>query len=84
MALTPQQPSQPGPAPGQPAQRIPLEQLDVRTLSKDKIRDMFRQGKLPTADQIVEEILLRAVQSNANDIHFEPIEGEMQIRVGHE
>ena len=84
MALTPQQPSQPSPAPGQPAQRIPLEQLDVRTLSKDKIRDMFRQGKLPTADQIVEEILLRAVQSNANDIHFEPIEGEMQIRVGHE
>jgi type II secretory ATPase GspE/PulE/Tfp pilus assembly ATPase PilB-like protein len=84
MALTPQQPSQPNPAPGQATQRIPLEQLDVRLLSKDKIREMFRQGKLPTADQIVEEILLRAVQSYANDIHFEPIEGEMQIRVGHE
>lgn len=81
MAVTPQQPH---PSPVQAPQRIPLEQLDIRSLSKEKIREMFRQGKLPTADQIVEEILLRAVQCNANDIHFEPIEGEMQIRIGHE
>ena len=84
MAVTPQQPNQPRPVSGQGLQRIPLEQIDVTSLSKDKIRDMFRQGKLPTADQIVEEILIRAVQANANDIHFEPIEGEMQIRLGHE
>ena len=57
MAVTPQQPNQPHQASGQAAQRIPLEQIDVRSLSKDKIREMFRQGKLPTADQIVEEIL---------------------------
>ncbi len=87
MAVTPQQPTTPRPAPGQPSQpvqRIPLEQLDVRSLSKDKIRELYRMGKLPTADQIVEEILMRAVQSNANDVHFEPIEGELQIRLGHE
>jgi type II secretory ATPase GspE/PulE/Tfp pilus assembly ATPase PilB-like protein len=84
MAVTPQQPNQPRPSSGQGPQRISLEQIDVQALSKDKIRDMFRQGKLPTADQIVEEILVRAVQSNANDVHFEPIEGEMQIRLGHE
>jgi len=84
MAVTPQQPNQPRPFSGQSPQRIPLEQFDVKLLSKDKIRDLFRQGKLPTADQIVEEILIRAVQSGANDIHFEPIEGEMQIRLGHE
>ena len=84
MAVTPQQPNQPHQSSGQAPQRISLEQIDVKSLSKDKIRDMFRQGKLPTADQIVEEILIRAVQSNANDIHFEPIEGEMQIRLGHE
>ena len=84
MAVTPQQPSQPNQpqAPAQP--RIPLEQLDVRSLSKDKIREMFRQGRLPTADAIVEEILIRAVQGHANDIHIEPIEGEMQIRLAHE
>jgi type II secretory ATPase GspE/PulE/Tfp pilus assembly ATPase PilB-like protein len=84
MAVTPQQPTQPRPQTTQAPPRIPLEQIDVRALSKDKIRDLFRQGKLPTADQIVEEILIRAVQSHANDIHFEPIENEMQIRLGHE
>jgi type IV pilus assembly protein PilB len=85
MAVTPQQPiSQPRPGPGQAPQRIALEQIDIKMLSKDKIRDMFRQGKLPTADQIVEEILTRAVQDGANDIHFEPIEGELQIRLGYE
>jgi type IV pilus assembly protein PilB len=84
MAVTPQQPTQPRPQTAQAPPRIPLEQIDVRALSKDKIRDLFRQGKLPTADQIVEEILIRAVQAHANDIHFEPIENEMQIRLGHE
>ena len=84
MAVTPQQPNQPRPLTGQGPQRISLEQIDVKSLSKEKIRDLFRQGRLPTADQIVEEILIRAVLSGANDIHFEPIEGEMQIRLGHE
>ena len=84
MAVTPQQPGPPRSPAGQTPQRLSLEQIDVKALSKDKIRELFRQGKLPTADQIVEEILIRAVQANANDIHFEPIEGEMQIRLGHE
>jgi type IV pilus assembly protein PilB len=84
MAMTPQQPVPPRPSVGQMTQRIPLEQLDVKILSKEKIRDLFRMGKLPTADQIVEEILLRAIQSGSNDIHFEPIEGELQVRLGHE
>jgi type IV pilus assembly protein PilB len=87
MAITPQQPIPPRQSAGQPgqiSQRISLEQLDVKSLSKDKIRELFRVGKLPTADQIVEEIIFRAIQSGATDIHFEPIEGELQIRLGHE
>jgi type IV pilus assembly protein PilB len=84
MAVTPQQPTPSRPITGHTAQRIQLEQLDVKVLSKDKIRELFRMGKLPTADQIVEEILIRAIQSGADDIHFEPIEGELQIRLGHE
>jgi type II secretory ATPase GspE/PulE/Tfp pilus assembly ATPase PilB-like protein len=84
MALTPQQPTPPRTSTSQGSQRIPLEQIDVNALTRDKIRELFRQGKLPTSDQIVEEIFIRAVQSNANDIHFEPIEGELQIRFGHE
>jgi type IV pilus assembly protein PilB len=84
MAITPQQPTASRPIPTQPIQRVALEQLDVKNLSKDKIRELFRVGKLPTADQIVEEIILRAVQSGANEIHFEPIGNDMQIRFGHE
>jgi type IV pilus assembly protein PilB len=87
MAVTPQQPIPPRQMPGQAGQslqRVALEQLDVKLLSKDKIRELFRLGKLPTADQIVEEIIFRAIQSGATDIHFEPIEGELQIRLGHE
>jgi type II secretory ATPase GspE/PulE/Tfp pilus assembly ATPase PilB-like protein len=86
MAVTPQQST--GVRPGMPGQqttsRIALEQLDIQNLSKDKLRELFRGGKLPTADQIVEEVFYRAIQSGANDIHFEPIEGELQIRLGHE
>jgi len=63
-----------------PAQRIPLEQFDVKTLSKEKIRELFRLGRLPTADQIADEILVRAILLGASDIHIEPIEGELQIR----
>jgi type IV pilus assembly protein PilB len=87
MAVTPQQQPPQRPMPGQPGQapqRVALEQLDVKLLSKEKIRELFRSGRLPNSDQIVEEIILRAVQAGANDIHFEPIEGEMQIRLGHE
>ncbi|HVN49297.1 MAG TPA: GspE/PulE family protein [Bacteroidota bacterium] len=86
MAVTPQQPVGTRSAtPGQQAAvRVALEQLDVKILSKDKLRELFRGGKLPTADQIVEEIFYRAIQSGANDIHIEPIEGELQVRLGHE
>lgn len=87
MAVTSQSSMSPRSTAGQSQQvvsKIALEQLDVQTLSKEKIRELFRIGRLPTADQIVEEIIVRAVQSGANDIHFEPIEGEMQIRLGHE
>jgi type II secretory ATPase GspE/PulE/Tfp pilus assembly ATPase PilB-like protein len=84
MAITPQPPFPPKPVSAQNPQHIQLEQIDVKALSKDKIRELFRVGKLPTPDQIVEEIFFRAIQSGANDIHFEPIEGEMQVRLGHE
>lgn len=64
--------------------RIPLEQFDIRVLAKDKIRELYRSGKLPTPEALVDEIVLRAVKEHANDIHFEPSENELRIRIGHE
>lgn len=78
----PPQPPIPQTAPALP--RVPLEQIDVRNLSKDKIRELFRTGRLPTAELIVEEIFVRATKAGSTDIHFEPVEGELRIRYGHE
>jgi type II secretory ATPase GspE/PulE/Tfp pilus assembly ATPase PilB-like protein len=64
--------------------KVPLEQFDVGTFSKEKIRELFRMGKLPTAEVMVDEILLRAIKSGATDLHIEPAEFELRVRLGHE
>jgi len=64
--------------------KVNLGLFDVSVFSKDKIRDIFRGGKLPTADAMVEEILLRAVKEGATDIHIEPKESELRVRLGSE
>lgn len=61
-----------------------LEQFDVAVFAKDRIREMFRAGKLPTADAMVDEVILRALKEGASDIHFEPTEHELRIRLGYE
>ena len=62
--------------------KVHLEQFDLGSFAKDKIRDLFRQGKVPTADAMVDEILLRALKEGASDIHFEPAEHELRVRLG--
>ncbi|MBI5021934.1 MAG: type II/IV secretion system protein [Ignavibacteriales bacterium] len=64
--------------------KVNLEQFDISSFAKDKIRDLFRTGKVPTAEVMVDEILLRAVKSEATDIHFEPTDTELRIRYGFE
>jgi len=64
--------------------KVNLELFDVIAFSKDKIREMFRAGKMPTSDAMVEEILLRAVKEGATDIHIEPAETELRLRLGYE
>ncbi len=64
--------------------KVNLEQFDVSKFSKDKIREMFKMGKVPTAEAMVEEILLRALKEGATDLHFEPADQELRIRIGAE
>src|ERR1051326_4152854 len=64
--------------------KVNLEQFDVNAFSREKIREMFRMGKVPTAELMVDEILLRAVKIGSTDLHFEPAESELRIRLGHE
>ncbi|HEV8538218.1 MAG TPA: GspE/PulE family protein [Bacteroidota bacterium] len=64
--------------------KVAIEQFDVSTLAKDKIRELFRTGKLPTAEAMVDEILLRAAKEGATDLHVEPADNEVRIRIGRE
>ncbi|HUN66592.1 MAG TPA: GspE/PulE family protein [Bacteroidota bacterium] len=64
--------------------KVVLEQLDIHALSKDKIRALFQSGRIPTADTLVDEIILRALKDGATDLHFEPMENELRIRIGYE
>ncbi|MDI6767429.1 MAG: ATPase, T2SS/T4P/T4SS family, partial [Bacteroidota bacterium] len=64
--------------------KVPLERFDISTLAKDKIPELFRMGKVPTAEAMVDEIILRAVKAGATDLHFEPRESELNIRLGSE
>jgi type II secretory ATPase GspE/PulE/Tfp pilus assembly ATPase PilB-like protein len=64
--------------------KVPLEQFDIGAFSKDKIRDLFRMGKVPTADAMIDEIILRAIKQGATDLHFEPGETELRVRMGFE
>lgn len=64
--------------------KVNLEMFDTSVFTKDKIRDIFRAGKLPTADAMIDEIILRAIKEGATDIHIEPKDAELRIRLGSE
>ena len=64
--------------------RVNLDLFDISVFSKDKIREIFRAGKLPTADALVDEFILRAVKDGATDIHIEPKDAALSVRLGSE
>jgi len=62
--------------------KVNLEQFDIANFAKEKIREMFRGGLVPTSEAMVEEIILRALKKGAADVHFEPVDRELRIRLG--
>ncbi|HMD13754.1 MAG TPA: GspE/PulE family protein [Bacteroidota bacterium] len=66
------------------AGKVQLEQFDVANFSKEKIRELFRTGKVPTAEVLIDELILRAIKEGATDLHLEPHENELRIRLGFE
>ncbi len=62
--------------------KVPLEQIDIKVLGKDKIRELYRAGKIPTPEAILDEIITRAAKEDVRFIHFEPMENELIIRFG--
>src|SRR5208283_3541338 len=66
------------------ANKVQIEQFDVGNFSKEKIRDLFRLGKVPTAEVLLDELILRAIKEGATDLHLEPHENELRVRLGFE
>src|SRR5262249_35223356 len=63
---------------------VPLEHFDVVTFSRDKSRELFRMAKVPTAEMMVEEIVLRTLKAGATDLHVEPLQNELRVRIERE
>ncbi|MBW7887740.1 MAG: Flp pilus assembly complex ATPase component TadA [Bacteroidetes bacterium] len=60
--------------------KFPLEQIDLYKRGKEKIQELQRANKLPGADQLLEELIIRAIKIGASDVHFEPSDTVYNIR----
>lgn len=58
-----------------------LSNFDMQVIGKEKLLDAQRTGKIPPMDVLVDEIIIHAIKEDAHDIHFEPAENIMRIRI---
>ena len=58
-----------------------IEQYDLRVIDKEQFLQAQSLGNIPSYDILVDEILIRALKKEASDIHFEPSESELQVRI---
>jgi type IV pilus assembly protein PilB len=58
-----------------------LSNFDMQVIGKEKLLDAQRTGKLPPMDVLVDEIIIHAIKEDAHDIHFEPAENIMRVRI---
>jgi type IV pilus assembly protein PilB len=58
-----------------------LENFDMQVVGKERLLDIQRSGKLPPMDVLIDEIIIHAIKEGAHDIHFEPFENMMRIRI---
>jgi type IV pilus assembly protein PilB len=69
---------------GNPYLTIPskfqIDTLDVRKRGKEKTQELQKTGRMPNADVLVDEIIIRAIKEGASDIYFEPMEQEFRVR----
>ena len=61
--------------------KVNLELFDISTFTPQKIREIFRGGKLPTAEAMADEIVLRAIRSGSTEVHIEPRDTELLVRL---
>jgi type II secretory ATPase GspE/PulE/Tfp pilus assembly ATPase PilB-like protein len=60
--------------------KFQIETLDTRKRGKEKLQELQKAGRLPNADVLVDEIIIRGIKEGATDIYFEPMEQEFRVR----
>ncbi|MDD8019205.1 MAG: GspE/PulE family protein [Bacteroidota bacterium] len=60
--------------------KFQLESLDLHSRPKEKVYEIYHAGRMPNADVMIDEIMIRAVKSGASDVYFEPMETEFRVR----
>ena len=64
--------------------KINLDILDIQKTGRDRYPELQRAGKIPGAEPLFEEILLRGIKSNATDIHIEPTDTALRVRLNND
>jgi type IV pilus assembly protein PilB len=60
--------------------KFQLEVLDQKSRGKEKVYEVYRSGKVPNADILLDEIFIRAIKHGASDVYFEPAQNEFRVR----
>ncbi|MDE3057509.1 MAG: type II/IV secretion system protein [Bacteroidota bacterium] len=64
--------------------KLNLDSLDVQRGGRERYQELLRANKLPSADALIEEFILRGVKDNVSDIHLEPADNELRVRFNHD
>jgi type IV pilus assembly protein PilB len=64
--------------------KINLDILDIQKAGRDRYQELQRAGKIPGAEPLFEEILLRGIKNNATDIHIEPTDTALRVRLNND
>lgn len=60
--------------------KFQVDILDIHKRGKEKIQELQKAGRMPNADVLVDEIIIRGIKESATDIYFEPMESEFRVR----
>lgn len=61
--------------------KFDITQYDLKKIGREKLLEAQKFGRLPTTEAFLDEIIIRTLNSNAQDVHFEHYENELRIRI---
>ncbi len=62
--------------------KFQLETIDLHSRPKEKVYEIVHANRLPNADIVADEIMIRAIKMGATDVYLEPSEKEFRVQFG--